>query len=287
MYCNALGLARRFGLKCCFQIVKFLCMAFKHIISRDNAIFKAMKKLAENARERQKTGQTLLDGVHLIQMYHEVFGEPELLIIPEGKSTAEATHLMQQFADVDTLMLPTLMFAELSPVATATGILALVKIPALAAPENPQCVLMLEDIQDPGNLGSMLRTASAAGVDAVYLSTGCTDAWSPKCLRGGQGAQFLLPVVERADLLAEITRFKGQTLAATMAGESIYQQQFSQATAFVIGNEGNGLRAATIAACTKAVTIPMQNTAQGKMESLNAGVAAAVMLFERVRQVTQ
>jgi TrmH family RNA methyltransferase len=260
-------------------------MSFKHITSRDNAIFKAMRKLAENARERQKTGQTLLDGVHLIQMYHEVFGEPELLIIPEGKSTAEATHLMQQFADVDTLMFPTLMFAELSPVATATGILALVNIPELAMPENPQCVLMLEDIQDPGNLGSMLRTASAAGVDVVYLSTGCTDAWSPKCLRGGQGAQFLLPVLEKADLLAEISQFNGQTFAATMTGESIYQQQFSQATAFVIGNEGNGLRAATIAACSKAVTIPMPGTQQGKMESLNAGVAAAILLFERVRQV--
>ena len=143
-------------------------MSFKHITSRDNAIFKAMKKLAENARERQKTGQTLLDGVHLIQMYHEVFGEPELLIIPEGKSSAEATHLMQQFADVDTLMFPTLMFAELSPVTTATGILALVKIPALAAPPYPQCVLLLDDIQDRGNVGSMLRTASAAGVDGVY-----------------------------------------------------------------------------------------------------------------------
>ncbi len=260
-------------------------MAFKHITSRDNAIFKVIKKLAENARERQKTKQTLLDGVHLIQAYVEVFGEPTRLIIPEGKSTAEATHLMQQFADVDTLMLPTLMFAELSPVTTATGILALVNIPQLDIPKNPQCVLMLEDIQDPGNLGSMLRTASSAGVDAVFLSTGCTDVWSPKCLRGGQGAQFLLPVLEKADLQAEITHFGGQTLAATMIGESIYSQQFSQATAFVIGNEGNGLKAATIAACTKPVTIPMQSTRQGKMESLNAGVAAAVMLFERVRQL--
>lgn len=260
-------------------------MAFKHITSRDNAVFKQLKKLAENARERQKTGQTLLDGVHLIEMHLQMIGEPELLMIPEGKSSLEATNLMQQLADVDTLMFPTLMFAELSPVTTATGILALVKIPKLAVPKNPQCVLMLEDIQDPGNLGSMLRTASAAGVDAVYLSTGCTDAWSPKCLRGGQGAQFLLPVVENADLQAEIAQFNGQTLAATMTGESIYQQQFSQPTAFVIGNEGNGLRAATIAACSKAVTIPMPGTQQGKMESLNAGVAAAILLFERVRQV--
>lgn len=261
-------------------------MAFKHITSRDNAIFKAIKKLAENARDRQKTNQTLLDGVHLIQMYAEVFGEPALLVIPEGKSTAEATHLLQQFADVDTLMLPTLMFAELSPVTNATGILALVSIPQLEVPKTPQCVLMLEDIQDPGNLGSMLRTASAAGVDAVYLSTGCTDAWSPKCLRGGQGAQFLLPVVEKADLLAEISQFQGQTLAATMTGESIYSQRFSLATAFVIGNEGNGLKAATIAACTKPVTIPMTENHLGKMESLNAGVAVAVMLFERVRQLS-
>jgi TrmH family RNA methyltransferase len=265
--------------------VKYDCMTFKHIISRDNPVFKQLKKLAENARERRLESKTLLDGVHLIEAYIDGFGEPELVIIPEGKSSVEASALIQQLADISTVMLPTLMFSELSPVTSATGILALVKIPQLPEPTKAQSVLMIEDIQDPGNLGSMLRTASAAGVEVAYLSTGCADAWSPKSLRGGQGAQFLLPIIERADLLAVINKFVGQILATSMYGESIYHQDLTKPTAFVIGNEGAGLRKSTLGACTKSISIPMVQTERGKIESLNAGAATAICLFERARQL--
>lgn len=267
-------------------------MSFKHIVSRDNPVFKQLKKLADNARERRSEGQTLLDGVHLIEAYIEVFGEPVMVIMPEGQSSVEATALIQALEHVDTIMLPTLMFAELTPVASATGILALVKIPQLEAPEAPTFVLMMEDIQDPGNLGSMLRTAAAAGVERVYLSAGCTDAWSPKALRGGQGAQFVLPIVERANLIAELQSFSGNRFATTMQGESLYAQDLTQATAFVIGNEGAGLRAQTVAACTKSITIPMAANKpsaakrSAAVESLNAGAATAICLFERKRQVS-
>ncbi len=111
--------------------------SFKHIISRDNPVFKQLKKLADNARERRAEGKTLLDGVHLIEGYCQAFGEPELaglelIIIPEGKSSREATNLMQTLSEVNTMMLPTLMFAELTPVASSTGILALVTAKILA-----------------------------------------------------------------------------------------------------------------------------------------------------------
>ncbi len=258
-------------------------MSFKHITSRDNPIFKHLKKLAENARERRTEGKTLLDGVHLIEAYLATFGEPDVVIIPEGKSSVEATSLIQSLEHVSTVMLPTLMFAELSPVTHATGILALVKIPPLEMPETRTFVLMLEDIQDPGNLGSMLRTAAAAGVDTVFLSTSCTDAWSPKALRGGQGAQFVVPIIERADLVNELRNFSGNSFATAMDGESLYTQDLCGSTAFVFGNEGAGLRAQTIAAATKRITIPM--AAKGaSVESLNAGAAAAICLFERKRQ---
>jgi RNA methyltransferase, TrmH family len=260
-------------------------MAFKHIVSRDNPIFKQLKKLADNARERRAEGKTLLDGVHLIESYCEVFGEPELVIIPEGKSSLEATNLMQTLADVNTIMLPTLMFAEITPVSSSTGILALVTIPKswphIAPAEKIEFALMLEDIQDPGNLGSMLRTALGAGVQAVYLSKGCTDAWSPKALRGGQGAQFHLPIIEGADLLAEMQNFAGNTYATTMQGESLYGQDLSQPSAFVMGNEGAGLSAKIIHAASKQISIPMH----ANLESLNAGAATAVCLFERARQI--
>ncbi|WP_334107343.1 TrmH family RNA methyltransferase [Methylobacillus sp.] len=255
-------------------------MTFKHITSRDNSLFKQLRKLAENARERRKSNETLLDGAHLLQAYIEQFGLPKLLIIAEGESTNEVVGLLQALADVPTVMFTTLMFAELSPVATPTGILALVDIPQLPMPEQPDFVLMLEDIQDPGNLGSMLRSAAAAGVQGVYLSQGCTDAWSPKALRGGQGAQFVLPIIERADLVQESQGFHGQTLAATLAGQSLYDIGLQQPTAFIIGNEGAGLSDALIAAASCQVSIPMA----GQVESLNAAAATAVCLFERRRQ---
>ncbi len=257
-------------------------MSFKHIVSRDNPVFKTMKKLAENARERRAEGKTLLDGVHLIESYCAAFGEPELIIIPEGKSSLEATQLMQQLEHVNTIMLPTLMFAELTPVVSSTGILALVKTPEIAVPIEVKFALMLEDIQDPGNLGSMLRTALGAGVEAVYLSKGCTDAWSPKALRGGQGAQFLLPMIEGVNLLETMQNFAGNTYATTLDGASLYTQDLTQPTAFVIGNEGAGLSAKVVQAASHKISIPMHQN----LESLNAAAAAAVCLFERKRQIS-
>ena len=262
--------------------------SFKHIISRDNPIFKQLKKLADNARERRAEGKTLLDGVHLIEDYLHTFkdtdqAEPELVIIPEGKSSLEATNLMQTLADVNTIMLPTLMFAELTPVASSTGILALIKTPSIAPPETIEFALMLEDIQDPGNLGSMLRTALGAGVQAVYLSKGCTDAWSPKALRGGQGAQFHLSMIEGIDLLKTMQNFAGNTYATTMHGQSLYAQDLTQASAFIVGNEGAGLTSKLLNAANHQISIPMH----ANLESLNAGAATAVCLFERARQVMQ
>lgn len=255
-------------------------MTFKHIVSRDNILFKQLKKLAESSRERRKIGETLLDGAHLVNGYLDMFGEPKLTIIAEGQSTPEVSHLIQQLVDIPTVMFPTLMFAELSPVASPTGVIALVKTPTIKPIEDPTFILMLEDIQDPGNLGAMLRSAAAAGVDAVYLSEGCTEAWSPKALRGGQGAQFSLPIVERANLLEVASQFAGNVLATTLKGESLYDLDLSMPTAIVIGNEGAGLSDAMIKAATHQVTIPI---ASG-VESLNAAAAASVCLFERVRQ---
>ena len=262
-------------------------MTFKHIISRDNPVFKTLKKLSENSRERRAEGKTLLDGVHLIESYCEAFkgtnqADLELVIIPEGKSSAEANALMQQLEHVNTMMLPTLMFAELTPVASSTGILALVKTPKIAPPDTINFALMLEDIQDPGNLGSMLRTALGAGVQAVYLSKGCTDAWSPKALRGGQGAQFLLPIFEGVDIVEAMQNFAGKSYATTLDGSSLYAQDLSQPTAFIIGNEGAGLSAKVVQAATHQISIPIHQN----LESLNAAAAAAVCLFERKRQLS-
>ncbi len=262
-------------------------MAFKHLTSRDNPLYKQLRKLADQSRERKQSGMTLLEGVHLIEAYQQVYGEPELLIIPEGRSSSEASALIQQLVDVDTVMFPTLMYADLTPVATSSGVMAMIKMPELPVPMQPDLVLLIEAIQDPGNLGSMLRSAAAAGVQAVYLSKGCTDAWSPKALRGGQGAQLLLPLREQVDALEMVRTFQGTTLALTMQGAPLYAQDMRGPVLWVVGNEGAGISTAIQQAVDHCLTIPMAHGGSLALESLNAAAATAVALFECQRQRNQ
>lgn len=259
-------------------------MAFKHITSRDNPVYKHLRKLADNARERKSSGLTLLEGVHLIEGYLQTQGEPQLMIIPEGKSSLEASNLMQHLVDVDTIMLPTLMFADLTPVSSSSGIMALVPVPALELPEAVNFALLIENIQDPGNLGSILRTAAAAGVQVAYLTKGCTDAWSPKALRGGQGAQLVLPLVENVDAIDVVQNFSGKTLALTMQGDNLFHQALSEPVLFAVGNEGAGISEALQNAVHVCVSIPMAHQGVLALESLNAAAATAVALFECQRQ---
>jgi len=258
-------------------------MTIKQISSRDNPRFKQLKRLSESARERRQTGKTLLDGVHLLQTYLTHYGEPEFLLIAQGESNHEVTDFIQMHQDLPTLMFPTLMLAELAPVATPSGLMALIDIPQLNPPDTTKFILLLEDIQDPGNLGSILRSALAAGVDAVYLSTGCCDVWSPKALRGGQGAQLMLPVIERADLAEVARQFQGQVLATSMQGNNVFQMDLRQPTAFIMGNEGAGVSAQLLQHISQQVSIPMH----AQMESLNVAAACAIFLFERLRQTSQ
>ncbi|MDA8256431.1 MAG: RNA methyltransferase, partial [Betaproteobacteria bacterium] len=166
-------------------------------------------------------------------------------------------------------------------VATPTGVLAEATWLAPPASEAMPLVIVLEDIQDPGNLGAMLRTGAAAGATLAVLSKGCHDPWSPKALRGGQGAQFVLPMQQGADLAAWLNGFAGQSVALALAEDSdLYALDLNGPLALVAGNEGAGLSAAVCEAATRCAHIPMA----GRIESLNASAALAVAVFEAVRQ---
>jgi TrmH family RNA methyltransferase len=258
-------------------------MPVKLIVSRDNSQFKALRKLALSARERRKSGRTLLDGVHLIAAHAERFGAPEALVIAaSAQGRPEVQALLENMAErVSLVILGDALFQELAPVDTPTGIVALVAVPAMPFPPAPQCIVLIEAVQDPGNLGSILRSAAAAGVEAAYLSPGCADAWSPKVLRGGMGAHFVLPVREGMDLVAAAQAFPGEVVVASLQGDaSLFDLDLSGAVAFVVGNEGAGVSQELHRAATRRVRIPMP----GAVESLNAAAAAAVCFFERVRQ---
>jgi TrmH family RNA methyltransferase len=251
------------------------------ITSRDNPIFKRLRKLAESARARREAQMTLLDGEHLLAAYLDAGGVPHTLVRAASFGADRLAALAQRCPHAKALVLPDALLAELAPVATPTGVLA--EAAWLAPPASPATplVIVLEDIQDPGNLGAMLRTGAAAGATLAVLSKGCHDPWSPKALRGGQGAQFVLPMQAGADLPAWLAGFGGQSVALALAEDSdFYALDLRGPLALIAGNEGAGLSDGVCAAATVRAQIPMA----GQVESLNASAALAVAVFEAVRQ---
>ncbi len=254
----------------------------KHITSKENPFYKELSKLASSARQRDKAGQTLLDGAHLLAAYLESGQQPLHIIVTDAaQHDPEIKSLLQKLADVPVTQLDDGLFAGLSELKSLTGVIAQIALPqAENHIQDSQFCLLLENIQDPGNLGSMLRSAAAAGCDAVFMSKDCADVWSPKVLRAAMGGHFVLKLYEKADLLSVASQFPGKIFAAALSdGSSLYDSMLTGKIAFVIGNEGAGITQALLAKANS-VTIPML----GKVESLNAAAAAAICLFEAVRQ---
>ena len=257
----------------------------KSISSRENALFKHIKALAHSSRERKKAGVVLIEGAHLVAAYLTAHGVPRTIVASaSGQKHREIAALIAQCGGTEQAIFDDTLFNEASSLETPAGVLALIEAPlAQPVPADVSVCLLLEDIQDPGNVGSILRSAAAAGVRHVLLSKGCAFAWAPKVLRAAQGAHFLLNIVEDADLVAFARAFAGQTLALTLTPretKTIYDVNLKQAVALMLGNEGAGLSADLVEAARQMVTIPMP----GNTESLNAAAAAAVCLFEMVRQ---
>jgi RNA methyltransferase, TrmH family len=253
----------------------------KSIQSRDNPFFKELIKLTGSARQRNKTDQTLLDGAHLLSAYLDSGNQPSHILLNAAVlQDDEIAGLLDCLKDVPVTQLDDKLFAELSELKTPTGILALIDIPQPSVTQS-RFALLLEDIQDPGNLGSMLRSAAAAGCDAVFLSQGCADAWSPRVLRAAMGGHFALRIYERQDLPGVAKSFPGTLLATSLqATQSLYDCDLRGNVAFLIGNEGAGLSADMLSLATHKISIPMP----GKIESLNVAAATAICLFEAVRQ---
>jgi TrmH family RNA methyltransferase len=256
----------------------------RHITSADNPQFRLLLKLHQSSRERRKAGMSLLDGVHLVAAYLEHVGAPELIAV--GRSALEKPEiaaLLRSPLMPEPLVLTDALARDLSTVSTPTGLIAAVKTPkADAVGGEPGPCVILEDIQDPGNLGSILRSAAAAGVEEIYLSTRCVQAWSPRVLRAGMGAHFALRIYEDVDVLSLVRTYPGEALAAAGDGAiPVYEAKLAGRVALLFGNEGSGLTPAVRAAATISISIPMP----GKGESLNVAAAAAVCLFERVRQL--
>lgn len=256
----------------------------KSISSPHNEEIKQLARLVQNSRERRKQGQMVLEGIHLTAVCLETAQPPHRLYLNEAASQhPEVQALLARLPESVTLiMLPEAIMAKVSALATPPELLALCERPSPPPPAADAARVVLEDIQDPGNLGTILRCAAASGVRDVLLSKGCVDVYSPKVLRAGMGAHFVLNIHEQVDLPAALAAFHGRKLVTYLEGSSsLYSQDLTGPVALVFGNEGAGVSPALLALADARVRIPMP----GHAESLNVAMAATVCLFERVRQL--
>ena len=252
------------------------------LTSRDNPAVKALKALATDAREIRRQGHTLLDGPHLVDVYLRRCGLPARVVVSEsGIENAEVRHLVDRMPNTEVLRIPDSLFREVSGGGAPVGILAVVPTPRpQEGPVTGSCV-MLDAVQDAGNVGTILRTAAAAGIHDVLLGVGCAGAWTPRVLRAGQGTHFSLRIRELVDLHSFLAEFGGTSIAAVATGgESLFDLDVSGDIAWIFGNEGAGIDERLVSTASSRLTIPLSS----ETESLNVAAAAAICLFEGVRQ---
>lgn len=252
------------------------------ITSAQNTTFKTWVKLAYHRRARRLAQQTLLEGLHLVEAALQAnFPLQQLIVAETALGSAKIQTLLEQ-CQVSITCLADTLFSELSDLVTPTGIMALITLPQKTSIKRTGLILALEGVQDPGNVGNILRTAVAAGVQQVWLDAYCVDIWSPKVLRAGMGAHFSVSCLEQIDLLEALASFEGQTCATLLdsQSQSLYQTDLTGDIVLVVGNEGMGLSGPIQSQVDVAITIPMQ----AGIESLNISTATAICLYERYRQ---
>lgn len=259
------------------------------VTSKDNQWVKEWRGLCDSAKKRRESGLFAIEGARLcgdalrsgvairavlytasaLAIYTETVGalmaaaEVEVEISPElSRYMGDTTNPQGVFCIAKTLD-NSLIIDKINIIGTYSA---------------------LEDIQDPGNLGTVIRTAEAFGVDGLFLSDGCCDVYNPKVLRSSMGGVFRLPLMRVGNMTEAVTALQERGLTAyacvvDATATPITDAGMGSGSVAVIGNEGNGLRPETVAACKQAVTIPMG----GRAESLNASMAAGIILWEMTR----
>ncbi|HLU19772.1 MAG TPA: RNA methyltransferase [Pusillimonas sp.] len=252
----------------------------KQITSRENPRFKQFARLATGRRK----DQTLLEGVHLCQEWLRHRGLPvyALFDLERLQRDPQVAELLDRLPSDRVAGCEPSLARRLSQVPENQGVYFLVEVrdPKLPAQIGGMS-LWLDRVQDPGNLGTLLRTAAAAGIDQAFLSRGCAGAWTPKVLRSGQGAHFVMGLYEDLDLLALRQKLVVPLIATALDDAvSLYEVALPVECAWLMGNEGQGVSADLLKLADRRVFIPQVR----EVESLNVAAAAAVCLFEHRRQ---
>lgn len=260
----------------------------KTISSRDNAFYKELKQLATSSQARRKAGRSLLDGVHLCQTWLDLRGLPTHCVVSEGAlGNPEVAGIVGRVegGHGHVTALPDALFGALSQVEHGINLLFLVETPQLETPGHlAQSAVLLDGVQDPGNVGSILRSAGAAGIKQVFCSPGTAFCWSPKVLRAAMGAHFVLEIFENVDLASLVRAARVPVLATSgHAAQRIWDLDLRQPAAWLLGHEGQGVSEELLALATHRVAIPHL----GQVESLNVAACAAVCFFEQSRQLQQ
>lgn len=244
---------------------------------------KDINNLRDKSKYRKETGLFLVEG---IRMFSEVPKEKVERVIVTQNFLNENKDLLQSF-EYD--VVDDNLFAKLSDTKTPQGIMCVVKqmdysLESMLTKKDKSLFVVLEDIQDPGNLGTIFRTSEGAEVSGIIMSKGCVDIYNPKTIRSTMGSIYRVPFIYTDDLHGAINILQSngvKVYAAHLKGEAYYDEIKYGATAFLIGNEGNGLKEETANKADTYIKIPMG----GKLESLNAAVATSILIYEHNRQL--
>lgn len=256
----------------------------KFITSAANPIIKNIGVLQAKKNERKKQGLFIIEGIRSI---NEIPSDYEIDTIVMSDLFDE--NLLKVEPTRNKLLVPSDLFKVMSDTQTPQGILALVKIKETKLEDlkvKPNgFYLMLENLQDPGNLGTIIRSAYGFGVDAIFLTKGCVDLYSPKTVRSTMGASLHVPVIMDYTLDEYMTWAKDNqltclTTALDESAKEVAKTDLTKGLMLVIGNEGNGVSEEAINLADQNVYIPMP----GGLESLNASIAASICMYEVMRQ---
>lgn len=256
--------------------------------SRDNPLIRQVRELLGSARARRENRLFAIEGARLCaDAARSGAAVTAFLYTRRAAETYRSYWEPVAAAAQRRFEIPEALMKYAADTATPQGMLCVCAMldnrPGLDTIEPHARYLALEDIQDPANLGTVIRTAEAPGLSALLLSDGCCDPYNPKVLRGSMGGVFRLPLLPAGDLAhtAEILGRRGVRCFACVpqGGEDLRRAGLSAGAVCLIGNEGRGLRPETAAACTGRLTIPMG----GRAESLNAAMAAGIVMWELCR----
>ena len=253
------------------------------ITSSQNSKIKRVRALMGRAKDRREANAFVVEGVRLVEEAVNSNWEFRFVLYDEtlserGRSQVES--LRSRGVEVE--MVSESLLKSMSETETPQGILAVLNNSRFPIPDSLNFCLIPDQIRDPGNLGTLLRTAAAVGVQAVLLSPETTDAFAPKVVRSGMGAHFRLPIHSMAwnEIQHHIKDLR--VFVADMDGQSCWETDLRQPLALIIGGEAEGASEEARKLATQKISIPMT----GNVESLNAGVAGSLLMFEVMRQRT-